>query len=163
LADYVDEVGVFHGRLGPAHFPEHAHPEVTVAVNLEGTSCLATWETATGRRLTRLVREGHTSVIPGGQPHAGEWLREAGLLHLYLSPSFVSRAAGDLIDGDRAEVAEDHTAEDPLIWQLGSALRAELLRQGGPPGRLYVDSLANVLAVHLLRRYSVACKHPPEP
>lgn len=88
LAEYVDGVGVFLGRLAPAHFPEHAHPEVTVAVNLRGPSCLATWETVTGRWLTRLIREGYPSVIPGGQPHAGEWLREAELLHLYLAPTW---------------------------------------------------------------------------
>lgn len=162
LADYVDGVGVFYGRLAPAHFSEHAHPEITVAVNLEGTSCLATWETETGRRLTRLIREGHTAVIPGDQPHAGEWLRDAELLHFYLTPGFVSRAAGDLTDEDRAEIAEDHTAADPFIRQLGSALRVELGR-GRPPGRLYVDSLANVLAVHLLRRYPATGRPPTEP
>ncbi|WP_250125775.1 hypothetical protein [Chroococcidiopsis sp. CCMEE 29] len=30
------------------------------------------------------------------------------------------------------------------------------LKHGGPAGRLYVESLTNVLAVHLLRNYSAA-------
>ena len=84
LADFVDGVGIFRGHVAPAHFPEHAHPEVSVNVCYEDTSCLATWQTAGGRQMTRLIRDGHVSVIPGGQPHGSEWRREAEHLIFYL-------------------------------------------------------------------------------
>ena len=153
LADYVDRVGIFSGRIFPAHFPEHAHPEITVEVSYEDTSLLASWQTATGRQVSRLIRDGHVSVIPGGQPHGGEWRREADHLILYLDPGFVSGAVRDLLGEDPVEFVENYTAEDPFIGGLASALRAELATESGPQ-RLYLESLANVLAAHLVRNYS---------
>lgn len=154
LANFVDGVGFFCDYVAPAHFPEHIHPEISVDVCYEDTSCLATWQTAAGRQLTRLIRDGHVSVIPGGQPHGSEWRQEAEHLIFYLTPAFVEHAARDLLRKEGPiEIVEDHTAEDPLIRQLAGALRAEL-RRGYPPERLYVESLANVLTVHLLRSHS---------
>ena len=42
--------------------------------------------------------------------------------------------------------------QDGLIHQIGLALQAELRLQDG--GRLYVETMANALVVHLLRYYS---------
>lgn len=153
LADYVDGVGIFSGRISPAHFRERAHPEITVEVSYEDTSLLASWQTATGRQVTRLIRDGHVSVIPGDQPHGGEWRREADHLIFYLDPGFVSGAARDLLGEDPVELVENLTAEDPFIGGLASALRAELKTESGPQ-KLYLESLANVLSVHLIRNYS---------
>lgn len=153
VADFVDGIGVYYDYIAPTCFPEHAHPEISVDVCYKNTSCLATWQTATGRQLTRLLREGHVSVIAGGQPHASEWRQGAEHLVFYLAPAFVERAARDLLRKEAVEIVENRTAEDPLIRQLAGALRAEL-RGERPPERLYIESLANVLAVHLLRNYS---------
>lgn len=162
LADYVDGVGIFSGRISPTHFPERAHPEISVTVSYENTSLLASWQTATGRQVAQLIRDGHVSVIPGGQPHGGEWRREADHLILYLDPGFVSGAAWDLLGEDLVELVEDYTAEDPFIMGLASALRAELRTESGPQ-RLYLGSLANVLAAHLIRNYSAksGLEHAP--
>ena len=153
LAECVDGVGFFSGRISPTHFHERAHPEISVTISYEDTSLLASWQTATGRQVTRLIRDGHVSVIPGDQPHGGEWRREAEHLILYLDPGFVSAAARDLLGEDPVEIVENYTAEDPFIGGLASALRAELKTEGGPQ-RLYLESLANVLSAHLIRNYS---------
>ena len=42
---------------------------------------------------------------------------------------------------------------DPFLEQAGMALLEEIA-SGGPAGRLYAESLASVLAVHLLRNHS---------
>ena len=163
LVDFVDGVGVFHDRIAPTHFPEHAHPEVSVDVCYENASCLSTWQTAGGRQLTRMLGEGNVSVLPGGQPHGSEWNREAEHLIFYLTPGFVERAARDLLRREKPpELVEDRTADDPLIRHLADALRAEM-RRGCTPERLYVESLANVLAVHLLENYSAGRRPLLEP
>nr|WP_250124871.1 hypothetical protein [Chroococcidiopsis sp. CCMEE 29] len=41
----------------------------------------------------------------------------------------------------------------PLIQHMGLALKAEL-EAGGADTRLYAESMATALSVHLLRRYS---------
>lgn len=153
LADFVDGVGVYYGHIAPTHFPEHAHPEISVDVCYQNTACLSTWQTATGRRMTQLLREGHVSVVASGQPHGSEWRQGAEHLIFYLAPAFIERAARDLLRKGSAEIAENRTADDPFVRQLAGALRAELGR-GNPPERLYLESLANVLAVHLLRSYA---------
>jgi len=156
LARYGDGgVGVFCGRIAaPAQFPEHAQPRVEVSVPFGEASGPAHWQTVTGRRVTRRIREGHTSVIPAEMPHSGEWEREAEVLVFYLEPGFLAHVAHESLGGDTVEVVEAATAEDPLIRQLGLAVREEL-HSSGPLGKLYVESVAAVLATHLLRHYRV--------
>ena len=43
---------------------------------------------------------------------------------------------------------------DPQLEQILMLLKAELYKGGGGIGRLYAESLVNVLAAHLLREYS---------
>lgn len=152
LANFVDGVGLYWDRLAPTHFPEHAHPEISVDVCYQNTACLATWQTAGGRQLTRWLGEGNVSVLASGQPHSSEWRQEAEHLIVYLAPTFVEHAAHDLLHREGVEIVENRSADDPLIRQLAEALRTEL-RGGRPPERLYVESLATVLAVHLIRTY----------
>lgn len=97
-------------------------------------------------------------VIPSGQPFAATLEGEAEFLAVYLDPSLVLRAAAE--DAPAAmsggvEVIEKTSLDDPLIVQIGQALLAEL-EADAPGGRLYAQSLANVLAVHLLRHYTAS-------
>jgi AraC family transcriptional regulator len=52
-------------------------------------------------------------------------------------------------------VIEKTSLHDPLVVQIGQALLAES-EADAPGGRLYAESLANVLAVHLLRHYTAS-------
>lgn len=152
-ADVVGGVGVFSGVLRPRSFAEHAHPETAVDVCYPGTSCLATWETAGGRRRTQLLRDGHVSVVPGGMPHASEWRTTAEHVCVYLSPAFLDASAADLLRPGAVELVEDRTADDPFVRSLAGALRSSL-RHGRAPDGLHVESLATALSGHLLSRYS---------
>ena len=68
------------------------------------------------------------------------------------------QAAKDAVALNSVEVVEQYGIEDLLIQQLGAAVVAEL-QQGRLPGRLYIESLANVLTVHILRQYSAAGRY----
>lgn len=162
LTNFVDGVGIFCASIAPTHFPEHVHPEISVDVCYENAACLSTWQTAGGRQLTRLLGNGNVSVIGSGQPHGSEWLQEAEHLIFYLAPAFVEQAARDLLRTGAAEIVENRTADDGLIRHLAGALRSEL-RRDHPPERLYVESLAHVLSVHLLRNYSARKRALREP
>ena len=63
--------------------------------------------------------------------------------------------AQDLIATDSSEISEHYGTRDLLLYQLGVELRREFLA-GNHFNRLYLESLANVLAVHLLRTYSTS-------
>lgn len=155
--DIVGGVGVFAGLIAPRSFDEHSHPETAIDVCYPDTSCLATWQTAGGRQMKRLLREGHVSVVPGGMPHASEWQAAAEHVCIYLAPTFLDACASDLLHRGAVELVEDRTAEDPVVRRVAAALRRHL-RHGTEPDRLHVESLATTLSGHLLSRYSARPK-----
>ncbi|WP_337906990.1 helix-turn-helix domain-containing protein [Iningainema tapete] len=58
------------------------------------------------------------------------------------------------LDADRIELLTEFRVRDPQLEQPLILLRSELHNRSGWVGRLYIESLANVLAVNLLREYS---------
>lgn len=98
---------------------------------------------------------GKVSLIPAGSP-AARWILEgeADVLQLSLDPALVEGVAEE-IGADGAELLDFVDTCDPLIERLALSLKAEL-EAGGTAlgGRLYAESLANALAVHLLREHS---------
>lgn len=148
---HFDRVSVLHSYIRPNYFPEHSNPQVKIAIVLQPASIQAIWQTATGRQQHKQIKLGHVSVIPATQPREILWQREAELLSIYLELDLIAQVAAE--SKLRAtEIVEQWTARDPFIQQLGLALRTEL--QSGSAGRLYVESMANLLATHLLSYYS---------
>src|SRR6185437_416816 len=76
-------------------------------------------------------------------------------LHLHLSQSLVARTAEEVggCDPKRLSVVGRSGFQDPLLMQIGFALWRELEQQA-PAGKLYAQTAAQMLAVHLLRHYT---------
>jgi len=95
---------------------------------------------------------GSVSVVPAGVPTHWRWRGTKSSLHVYLEPDLVERVALEVFGLDPARgVLPPLDALD--IPQLVGALRAvdAELTAGGVGGSLASESLANVLAVHLIR------------
>lgn len=75
--------------------------------------------------------------------------------HLTLSRELLARTAEEVADRDPAHLSlvEQPTLQDPLLTQIGFALWREL-EQPSPAGKLYAQTAAQMLAVHLLRHYT---------
>ena len=91
-------------------------------------------------------------VVPAGSPH---WLRSSGWkdqLHIFLEAGLVTRVAAEAFDLDpaRLTVPPLDSLDLPHLRAAMTAVGAELA-SGGPGGPLAAESLANVLAVHLIR------------
>jgi len=84
---------------------------------------------------------------------AVEFEQELGFIILCLEQEFVHRAAYESVDADNVEIIQQLQSHDPLIQQIGLALKREL-EISIVDSRLYAESAANMLAVHLLKRYS---------
>ncbi len=90
-------------------------------------------------------------------------------LHLGLSKDLLLRTAEEVADYDPARLSllERVGFQDQLLTQIGYTLWREL-EQRSPAGKLYAQSAAQMLAVHLLRHYSSAgsaienCKEPTQ-
>lgn len=78
-------------------------------------------------------------------------------LHLRMSKDLLTRTAEDLAGYDPAHLSlvERIGFQDSLLTQIGLTLWREL-EQPSPAGKLYAQSAAQLLAVHLLRHYTSA-------
>jgi len=98
---------------------------------------------------------GDVGLVPAGGPPA-RWAFHEGevdQLNLSLEPALVEEVAAE-IEADGAELLETLPTRDPLIEWFALSLKAELEAGGALGGKLYAESLANALAVHLLREHS---------
>ena len=76
-------------------------------------------------------------------------------LHMYIPASPLSSAAYEELglDPDKVRLRYEGGFHDPLIEQIGRAVRAELVRPG-PFGGLLIETLSSALSVYLLQNYS---------
>jgi len=85
-------------------------------------------------------------------------------LHLHLSKDLLTRTAEEVADYDPSHLSlVAHSGfQDPLLAQIGLTLWREL-EQDSPAGKLYAQTSAQMLAVHLLRHYTSERKIIKEP
>lgn len=101
-------------------------------------------------------------------PYEVRWkILSSGLartFHLHLSKDLLARTAAEVADFDPAHLslAGRIGFHDPLLSQVALTLWREL-EQPSPAGKLYAQSAAQLLAVHLLRHYSSGAKTIKEP
>lgn len=107
------------------------------------------------RRHTSVFTKGDISIAPAGSLLLCQWNEEDQYLRIRIASEFLQQVAQEAIevDPDRLELLPEFRVRNPQIEQIGTMLLAEL-KNGGLAGRLYVESLTNVLAVHLLRNHS---------
>lgn len=102
-----------------------------------------------------IVRMGHSIFTPAGQP--SYWRSEASdtnetMLHIHLNPELVRQVA-QTAEIERIDLINCFSKPDSHLHQIAMLLLSEL-NSHGIMGRLYVESLTQVLVIHLLRNYS---------
>lgn len=117
-------------------------------------------ERRTGRQAH--LGTGNIVILPAGAPTTWhlECQGEVRHLHLYLSPTRIQEiAASAEINPDTVELIDAIGVADPQIEAIALSYFSEL-RAEGLGGKLYVESLANLLAIHLLRHHSSVKQFP---
>jgi AraC family transcriptional regulator len=91
-------------------------------------------------------------VVPAGNPSWWRWSSHSDSLHVFLDPELVVRVAAEGFDLDPARVSVP-PVDGLNLPQLRAAMLAvnEELTADAAGGHLAAESLANLLAVHLLR------------
>ena len=95
---------------------------------------------------------GSIAVVPAGTPAVWRWSGRFDWLIIFLEPGKVARVAAEAfgLDPARITVPPLNGQDLPHLRAAMLAVDAELTA-GGAGGRLAAESLANVLAVHLIR------------
>ena len=109
-----------------------------------------------GRVYRRMMQAGDVIVTPAGEPKGVQHREPAEIVKLRLAPSFVASVVADLVAGgaERMQIQDNFGTRDARIEDIALRLLAEV-RDDALGGRLYAESLAAELVVHLLRHYSV--------
>jgi AraC family transcriptional regulator len=99
-------------------------------------------------------RKGDVAIAPAGLSK-WQWKGEDRYLAMNLATRLMDKVAIEALQTDPSRIDLNLTfrVRDPQIQQIGMMFLSEL-QNGGMGGGLYVESLVNVLAVHLLRNYS---------
>lgn len=92
------------------------------------------------------------SIVPMGQELNTRWLSPIHCLHICLTPQFLARVIYADTTDNAPTLRTCFNFQDPLVTQIAISLRTEQsAHEGGD--RLYMETLAMTLAVHLLKHY----------
>jgi AraC family transcriptional regulator len=107
---------------------------------------------------------GSISVIPAGIPVRWRWGGSKDSLHVFLEPRLIAQVAAESFELDPARVVVP-SLDGLDLPQLRAAMQAvdAELNAGDAGGKLAADSLANILAVYLIRYVSAPRRPKRDP
>lgn len=149
-----DGILVEQHRLPAAECPELCSQHYSITIQL-GDPFELDWRLDAGRLQTTLMSRGDVSITPRGMLTQARWRKDIEFLLLSVNPTLVEHAAEASLKKGLFEIVPQRGVQDSQIHYIGLALLAEL-EAGCLAGRLYGESLAWALAVHLLSRYSTS-------
>jgi AraC family transcriptional regulator len=147
-----DKIQLAHYLQPPHIIPEHWSLQHIICINVGNHVVLE--QIVDGR--SEIVNSVNTEIgiYPANLWQTFRWDRETEFLQLYLEPKLLKLINEELCGSDCVELIPQLTSFlDPLIHNIGLALKSAL-EIDGLGSRLYAESMANALAVHLLSRYS---------
>jgi AraC family transcriptional regulator len=136
----------------PAHETiEHYSRQHIITILTDGET---TVERKLGGNFTsNLFRRGNIVICPAGRSQWVRWHQEAEFLVLSVEPEALAQSLYGAGYTGKFELAARHIITDGLIEQIGLTLSKEA-ESGNSGGYLYIDTLFNLLASHLLRFHS---------
>lgn len=108
-----------------------------------------------GKTHSGLYGKGDLLITPAQMPIFARWDSDDHYLQIRLKAKFLHNVATETLtqDADQLELFPEFRTRNPQIEALGVMLLSEF-EQGQVGNQLYVDSLANLLAVNLLRQHT---------
>jgi AraC family transcriptional regulator len=142
-------------KEAPLHVTESAldHPFIIYHIT---HPCEVTRRIEGARRETGLLGPRNICVTPPEAVTEWEHHGHPEILQVYLRRSLYEAAVSELYgcDATAAEIVPRFGIVDPLLEQLAIAL-GEALRNGAVRDGLYIDTIAQMMAVHVARSHSV--------
>lgn len=92
-------------------------------------------------------------LYPANVAYQVRWIGANEFIHCYLDPHYLSEIAYKSGKNNCGEIMLHFVRHDPLIYQIGCALKRVL--ETPESNRLYVESLTTALSAHILQYYSL--------
>ena len=113
-----------------------------------------------GHRMRRVQKAGDIDIVPAGVDGSWEDDADCRILRLSLEPSLLDQVAQELgRDAGNSELRPRFQLRDTGIEAIGWAIKADL-EAATPSDPLYIDLLANALAVRLIETASGSSRQP---
>ncbi len=108
-----------------------------------------------GERVEHELNPGCVALVPASTPVSWSWSTRIGFSVLRLDADFVDRVAQSVfgLGPHEYRLTPAERPHDTAITNITGVLAREAMR-GEPGSHLYAESLASILAVHLLRHYA---------
>ena len=157
----TETIQIEHLKFPPGEADFHVEAAHTLFVNLTSRP-LHYLQAQDGKTHTGLYRHGDMLVTPANTPLFVRWEGDENCLKVQLPATFLKRVAEETLgkDGDRLTLVPTFQSRHQQLEAISTLLMAEA-QQGQASNRLYLDSLANVLAVQLLRNYGTTSVQLP--
>jgi AraC-like DNA-binding protein len=149
-----DGFRVSWGTVAPNNCVNQVHGDVELAIPGPGALVDLRFEGENPGSTVR-VTDHHVSIIPANRPHSVQWLRRAHLTAFFLSPQLLCEASESMCGYASSRIMERGAALDPFLRQVGNHV-AGRLRRAGSLKMFYLDSIAHLLAEHLVTNYGCA-------
>ena len=148
-----DDFSFYNFLEKPHYWQEHNHEEIQITLPQANASAWMKYQSSIGKQCTRKIQAGQSFLVSANQPHALDWRQTAELTIFYLHPRFLANAIDESIEEKYLEIDDcSSLINDPLIQEVGVFFR-HLCSLGMADERLYIENLANLLAVYLLKNY----------
>jgi AraC family transcriptional regulator len=107
---------------------------------------------ANGRWQTLAQFNGAITLFPAHYSCSAHWQQPFESIMLNLKSDLLTDNATEVLGVDQVELLPQVLLDDPLIFQIAQALKADL-ESRRPGGRLYAETMTSTLAAHLVRNY----------
>lgn len=109
-----------------------------------------------GRMMQEQNAQGDCIIVPANTSHQAVWDHQGSALLIAIEPTVFAQSIHEVVDPDKIELLPRFATPDPLVYQIGVALKSALTRHD-KSSRLYSETLVNTIIIHLLEHYSVPC------
>ena len=148
-----DGILVAYDYLLPGQTPEISVKQHGIGIFVEMPEPAQAERLIDGRFRREQVLQGDVVIVPANTWHRTSWNTAGGAIILGLEPTEFTRTIDEIIERDRIELIPHFATPDPLVHQIGLALK-RALENSGNTSRLYVETMTTALMVHLLQYYS---------
>lgn len=132
--------------------PEHCFAQHFISVQLSPAAVVKE-QRLDGRLQCSDFSAGDICLTPAAVPISVRLQAPCEIIGLHIEPAFFTQLAAEMVDSDRIELVPQFKLNDPLIYQIAIALKAQIRSSGGWQ-RLYMESMMTAVSAHLLQQYS---------
>lgn len=160
-SQHMKENGVYleHYQHMPGEVSEHYPKQHLILINTQVSDSTQYEQTIDGRLQSDPLMVGHVVVIPADVQNHARWHTKHSYILLSIDPATFSHRALELAGSDRFDLIPRFAHPDPLLYQIGLALKTEANSEQ-LNGQFYFDSLTTTFIAHLLHHYADKVPEP---